>query len=270
MAFGNNKRSNDIWAGNDAWNQEIGRQGGMQNSMPAGYGPAYTIDAGVTDTVNTYIGKTFLWMFAGLLLTFGLALYMAMSGVAYRLLASEIGSIVLIGAAVLEFACVIALSAAIRKLSPTGAAILFFAYAGLTGIVFSFYFLMFSIGMMVFTFLATAFFFGLMAVLALALKMELGSLKTYLFGGLIALILFSILALFLKIPALDTILCYLGIAVFMGLTAYDTSRIKNNYYYYAQDAAMLKKASIYSAFGLYLDFINLFLYILRLFGNRRK
>ncbi len=130
--------------------------------------------------------------------------------------------------------------------------------------------MMLSVGTMIFTFLATSFFFGLMAVLALAFKMELGSLRTYLFGGLIALILFSILAMILRIPAFDTVLCYLGIAIFMGLTAYDTSRIKNNYYYYAQDAAMLKKASIYSAFGLYLDFINLFLYILRIFGNRRR
>ena len=268
MAFGIKKdnQKNDLWNGNAAWNEDVRRNAGLP---PVTGANAFTIDGDVRDTVSTYIGKTFLWMFLGLAVTFVLAYMMAATGITYRLLAG-MGSVALVIVTIAEFACVIIMSTRIGKMQPSTAAILFFLYAALTGVVFSFYFLLFELSTLIFAFAGAAIFFGLMAAMALIFKMELSGLRPYLFGGLIALIVLGILSMFLRIPALDTLLCYAGVAIFMGLTAYDVSRIRNNYYYYAQDAAMLKKASIYSALGLYLDFINIFLYIIRIFGNRRN
>ena len=108
-----------------------------------------------------------------------------------------------------------------------------------------------------------------MAAARLIFKMELDSIRPYLFGGLILLIVFGILSMFLNLGVFNTLICYVGIAVFLGYTAYDVSKIRQNYYFYAGQGELLKKASIFSALQLYLDFINLFLYILRILGNRK-
>ena len=102
-----------------------------------------------------------------------------------------------------------------------------------------------------------------------AVTAELDSIRPYLFGGLILLIVFGILSIFLNLGVFNTLICYAGIALFLGYTAYDVSKVRENYYFYAGQGELLKKASIFSALQLYLDFINLFLYILRILGNRK-
>ena len=220
-------------------------------------------------TLSDYIAKTYLWMFAGLLLTAAVAFGMAASGLTYRMLLGG-GRFALIGVTILEFACVIYMSTRIQKMSVAAARGCFFLYAALTGIVFSMYFLMFDIGILIYAFLATAVFFGGMAAAALIFKMELDTIRPFLFGGLILLIVFGLLSFFFDFGAFNTAICYLGMAVFLGYTAYDTTKIRDNYHYYSADGQMLAKASIFSALQLYLDFINLFLYILRILGNRRN
>ena len=81
--------------------------------------------------------------------------------------------------------------------------------------------------------------------------------------------MFGILSIFLNLGVFNTLICYAGIALFLGYTAYDVSKVRENYYFYAGQGELLKKASIFSALQLYLDFINLFLYILRILGNRK-
>ena len=229
--------------------------------------PAF--QAAAAESLSTYIGKTFLWMFGGLLVTFIVAMGMISSGLTIRMLMSG-GTAVLIGVTIAELAVVIFMTARVRKLSPTGAAVCFMLYAALTGVTFSLYFLIFDLNVLIYAFGATALFFGGMAAMSLIFKMELGTLRPYLFGGLIFLILFGILSMIFNLGAFNTLVCYIGIALFLAYTAYDTAKIRNNYYYYQGNAELLKKASIFSALELYLDFINLFLYILRLLSRNRK
>ena len=109
---------------------------------------------------------------------------------------------------------------------------------------------------------ATGILFGGMAAASLIFKMELDSIRPLLFGGLIMLIIVGVLGMFLNLGAFNVMICYLGIAIFLGYTAYDTAKIRQNYEYYSQmgDSVILEKASIFSALQLYLDFVNLFLY----------
>ncbi len=245
-------------------------QNGFRAGGPNPFGPGTGFaDNAARDSLSTYIGKTFLWMFGGLLLTFIIAYGMAARGIALRLLSGG-GIAVLIGVSIAEILCVVIMSARFHKLSPTAAALFFFAYAALTGVTFSMYFVMFDVQILVYAFGATAVFFGGMAAASLIFKMELSTIRPYLFGGLIFLILFGILSMFLNLGAFNTMLCYIGIAVFLGYTAYDTAKIKENYNYYYGDAVMLQKASVFAALQLYLDFINLFLYILRILASRRR
>ena len=225
--------------------------------------------AQAAESLSTYIGKTFLWMFGGLLLTFIVAFGMVSSGLTFQMLYRG-GTAILVGVTIAELAVVIIMSARIRKISPTGAAVCFLIYAALTGVTFSMYFYLFDLDVLIYAFGATALFFGGMAAASLIIKMELSSIRPYLFGGLIFLIVFGILSMIFNLGAFNTMVCYIGIAIFLAYTAYDTAKIKQNYYYYQGNADLLKKASIFSALELYLDFVNLFLYILRLLGRNRK
>ena len=247
--------------------QQTGYQPNGSGFANAAQQPAF--QAAAAESLSTYIGKTFLWMFGGLLVTFIVAMGMISSGLTIRMLKSG-GTAVLIGVTIAELAVVIFMTARVRKLSPTGAAVCFMLYAALTGVTFSLYFLIFDLNVLIYAFGATALFFGGMAAMSLIFKMELGTLRPYLFGGLIFLILFGILSMIFNLGAFNTLVCYIGIALFLAYTAYDTAKIRNNYYYYQGNAELLKKASIFSALELYLDFINLFLYILRLLSRNRK
>lgn len=254
----------DLWNQNhdetyDTYAAEPARRSGMMAGFNADM---------AAESLSTYIAKTFLWMFAGLLVTFIVAYGMAVSGVAYSMLAGA-GRAVLLVVTVAEFAVVIAMSAGINKMAPAVAAFCFLLYAALTGVTFSIYFLAFDLSVLVYAFGATALFFGGMAAASLIFKMELDSIRPYLFGGLILLIVFGILSIFLNLGVFNTLICYAGIALFLGYTAYDVSKVRENYYFYAGQGELLKKASIFSALQLYLDFINLFLYILRILGNRK-
>ena len=219
------------------------------------------------ETLGQYTAKTYLWMFAGLLTTFGIALAGYWTGVTLFVFQVRFGLIALTG---LELLVVIWMSARIHKLSVGVARAMFLFYASLNGIVFSAYFLLFGVADMLFLFAATAVFFGLMAGVSIIFKLDLSGIRPILVGGLIVMVLFGILSWFIHLDGLVTILCYAGIALFLALTAYDTGKIRENYYSYAGSPELLEKASVFSALELYLDFINLFLYILRLMNRSRN
>ena len=252
------------WQQNSYSQNGYGYQNAAQYEQNNAFGPA-----AAAESLSTYIGKTFLWMFGGLLLTAVVALGMVSSGLTFRMLYQG-GTVALVGITIAELAVVIFMTARIRKLSPAGAAVCFLIYAALTGVTFSMYFFLYDLEILVYAFGATALFFGGMAAASLIFKMELSSIRPYLFGGLIFLIVFGILSLIFNLGAFNTAICYIGIAIFLAYTAYDTAKIRQNYYYYQGQGELLKKASIFSALELYLDFINLFLYILRLLGRNRK
>ena len=162
------------------------------------------------------------------------------------------------------------MSARVNKMSVGAARGIFLFYAALNGIVFSAYFLVFGVVQLLLVFVATSLFFGIMAGVSLIFKIDISGIRPILVGGLIFLIIFGILSMFLNLGAMETVMCYVGIAVFLGFTAYDTGKIRQNYVHFAENQEVLEKASIFSALSLYLDFINLFLYILRLLNRSRN
>ena len=223
---------------------------------------------GAAETLGRYTAKAFLWMFIGLAVTFGVAMGGYATGAVFYLFSIPYIHIIML---VAELAVVLVLASRIHKLSVGAARGLFLAYAVLTGIVFSAYFLIFEVTSMVLVFAVTALYFGVMAVFGYFTSMDLSRIRNILVGGLLFLIVFGILSMFIPFfGAMERLYCIIGIVIFLAFTAYDTQKIKAFYYGYAGDEAMLSKASIFSALQLYLDFINLFLYLLRFLGKRRN
>lgn len=219
------------------------------------------------ETLGQYVAKTYLWMFAGLMLTFAVAIAGYLSGAILFVFAIPYGLIVISG---LELLTVFWMSARVNKMSVGTARGMFLFYAALNGIVFSAYFLVFGAVQLLLVFVATSLFFGIMAGVSLIFKIDISGIRPLLVGGLFFLIIFGVLSMFLNLGAMETVMCYVGIAVFLGFTAYDTGKIRTNYTYFAGNQEVLEKASIFSALSLYLDFINLFLYILRLLNRSRN
>lgn len=220
-------------------------------------------------TLSQYMTKTFGWMFAGLLVTFAVGIGTVTSGLVYLLA----GTGLIFLTSIAELVMVFVLSARITKLQPGTATGLFFGYAVLNGINLSTIFLVYDVGSLVLAFLVGAVYFGVMAVYGATTRRDLTGWGPKLFAGLIAMLVCSLVgslfSLFgMSFGVMDLVLCAIGLLIFMGLTAYDTQMLKHHYAYFGGDAAMLHKASIIGALNLYLDFINIFLYILRMVGRR--
>lgn len=222
-------------------------------------------------TLNEFMTKTFSWMCAGLLTTFAVALATAVSGAWVVLAATGLIWLLLIA----ELVMVIVLSARVTKLQPGTATGLFFGYAVLNGVNLSTIFVAYNIPTLVLAFLIGALYFGIMAVYGWRTENSLASWGPKLMGGLVALLIVGaiggLLSLFgvFSFGLLDVVYCAIALLLFMGLTAYDTQMLKHHYAYFGGDAAMLHKASIIGALNLYLDFINIFLYVLRLLGRNQ-
>lgn len=217
------------------------------------------------ETLSNYTAKTFLWMFAGLLVTFGVSLAAYMSNIGFYLLRS---SFTFFGLAILEIVLVVALASRLYSMSVGSARGLFFLYAAVNGLVFSSYLWLYNMGDVLMAFGAAALYFGVMAAYGYLTKRDLTSWRTPLMVGLIVLLAVSVIGMFFMSGS-SILFSVLGIVIFSCYTAYDTQKIKALYFAYAGNEAMAKKASIYAALQLYLDFINLFLYLLRIFGRNR-
>ena len=214
------------------------------------------------ESLASYTAKTFGWMFLGLFVTFAASIAMYWTAAYYYVLATFNGLLpIVLGVA--EIAVVLYLSARLHKLSITAARGLFFLYALLNAVTFSSIFLLYDVSSLVFVFGMTSVYFGVMALYGYMTKADLSRIRPVLLFGLVALLVLSLLSLF--IPGMDIGICLIGMVAF---TAYDTQKIRHNYVYFQGNPELLQKASIISALQLYLDFINLFLYLLRLFSRR--
>jgi uncharacterized protein len=142
------------------------------------------------------------------------------------------------------------------------------AYSVLNGITLSLIFYTYTASSIAFVFFISAAFFGFMSVYGLVTKTDLTSLGSLLFMGLIGIIIASVVNIFLRSSGLNWLISFVGVAVFLGLTAYDSQKIKNIHFSFA-GTNKEKNVSIIGALTLYLDFINLFLFILRILGRRR-
>ena len=217
-------------------------------------------------SASDYMTRTYRWMASGLLITFAMAYITATTPLLYL-----VDSLYLV-LTIAELALVFVLSSRVQTMSVQGARATFFGYALLNGMVLSYYFLAFSVGELILAFLSTALYFGLMAVYGTTTHRDLSGWGPKLMMGLFALIITGFVGMLFGMSFLTTVLySAVGLVVFMLLTAYDTQKLSQMFSYYAYDGELAEKASIYGALTLYLDFINIFLYVVRLLGmNSRR
>lgn len=213
--------------------------------------------------INDVMIRAFMYMFIAVLLTAVVAMYTATSGL-YMVLFNNLALLILI--IIAEFAFVIAGNRQAARNSKVGSAVCLFGYSIVNGLTLSTIFLAYNLQFVTFVFLVTSLMFGITAVIGAMTKKSLASWGSYLLMGLIGLILVMIVNIFVKSSGLDMLLSVVGVLIFVGLTAYDTQKIKVM-------AAMntgyeMSVLGLWGALSLYLDFINLFLYLLRFFGNR--
>jgi hypothetical protein len=220
------------------------------------------------EAVAGVMRQVYLWMAAGLFVTAGVAWVMAGTS-AVLIFAQQ--PFLFYGALIGELVLVIVLSAGINRLSATAGLVLFFAYAGLNGVTMALIFLIYTASSIASTFAVTAGLFAIMSILAYSTGIDLTRYRSLFLMGLVGLILGSVVNIFFANGILYWVLTYAGIALFLGLTAYDTQRIRRQAEAVIDggEQASLQKLGIMGALSLYLDFINLFLLMLRLVGRRR-
>jgi FtsH-binding integral membrane protein len=210
--------------------------------------------------VAEYFSGVFAWMFAGLAVSGMVAYAVAHSQIAMNVFFGN--PIMLLVLVVAQLAVVILLAARITKMSPMAARAGFLGYAALLGITLSYIFLAYTSTSIIRIFFITASMFFVMAIIGYVTKKDLTGMGGLLLMGLIGIIIASVVNIFLHSNALQIAVSYIGIAIFLGLTAYDVQKIKG-----FQAAEKSKQLTIMGALALYLDFINIFLFLLRLFGN---
>ncbi len=212
--------------------------------------------------------QVYLWMTIGLAVTSVVAWWVANTpAVRDAIFSSTLTLIVLV---VAQFGLVIAISAAIHKLSPGAATGLFILYSALTGATLSSIFVVYPIASIATAFFVTTATFLAMTIFGTVTKKDLTSMGSFLFMGLIGIIIAMIVNIFLKSTMMNFIISCLGVLIFTGLTAYDTQKLRA---FGAEapldDPGAIRRGAILGALTLYLDFINLFLMLLRLFGANR-
>jgi uncharacterized protein len=217
--------------------------------------------------VPALIRKVYTWMALALAITGVTAYGVAISP---NLISLVFGSrLMFFGLIVAELAMVIILSARLNKLSLTSATLLFVGYSVLNGVTMSSIFLVFTMSSIASTFFICAATFAAMSAYGAFTKSDLSSMGKLMFMALIGLIIATVVNIFVASSTLDLIISYVGVLVFVGLTAWDTQKIKMllSHADYMDESA--QKIALIGALSLYLDFVNLFLYMLRIFGGRR-
>jgi hypothetical protein len=210
--------------------------------------------------------KVYVWMTLALLITGATAYGVATSpGIQMALFSNQV---LFWGLIIAEFALVIGISAAINRLSLTTATLMFILYSVINGAVLSSIFLIYTMSSIASVFFITAGTFGVMALIGYTTKKDLTSMGKILLMALIGIIIATIVNIFLKSSGLQMIVSYLGVLVFVGLTAYDSQKIKQMLQMAPDTSEASQKLALLGALTLYLDFINLFIYLLRIFGRR--
>lgn len=215
---------------------------------------------------RTFIGKVYRWMGIGLFLTAITAYFVASSDSLVNALASN--SILFFGLLIAEFGLVIFLSARIQKMSAEAATAAFIIYSVLNGITLSLLLLIYTGASVASTFFTTALTFSAMSAYGYFTKRDLTTMGSYLQMGLIGLIIASVINIFWANGTMYWIISYVGVLLFVGLTAYDTQKIKKMGTV-VEGVQTTQKMAIMGALMLYLDFINLFLMLLRILGDRK-
>lgn len=219
--------------------------------------------------VNTFIRSVYNWMAVGLALTGVVAFYSANNEFLKGLIFGN--PILMFGLIIAELALVFSLVARVNKMQASTATGLFILYAGLNGLTLSFIFLVYTRSAIASTFFICAATFLACSVYGMVTKRDLTSLGGFMAMGLIGIIIASLVNLFVQSQGMSMVISYIGVLVFVGLTAYDTQKLKNMAMTQPDgiSEAVVRKGAILGALSLYLDFINLFLMLLRIFGGSR-
>lgn len=215
---------------------------------------------------RSFITRTFLWMTLGLLVTAGVAFVVAASPTLVDIIYGN--RWLTLGLLVSQLVAVIVLSLAITRLPPVVATLIFIGYAALTGLTFSFIFLYYTATSIASTFVVTAGVFGILTIIGMSTKVDLTGIGTLAFVGLIGIILMSVVNMFLNSGPLYWIISAAGVIIFIALIARDAQALKRMATQIDVNSDQGARASIMGALRLYLDFINLFLFLLRFMGRR--
>jgi uncharacterized protein len=222
------------------------------------------VQADVRDAgLRKYMLSVYNMMMSGVLLTGIVALLFANSGLAQQVLSTPLRWVIML--APLGF--VLVLSFGINKLSTGTAQALYWAFAVVMGLSMSSIFLVFTGTSIATTFFATAAAFAGLSLYGYTTKRDLSAFGTFLIMGVVGLLVAMIINIFVQSSALAMAISFIGVLLFAGLTAYDTQKIKSMYFYVA-GTDMMGKAVIMGALTLYLDFINMFTFLLQFLGNR--
>ncbi|HKR63457.1 MAG TPA: Bax inhibitor-1/YccA family protein [Thermoanaerobaculia bacterium] len=231
-----------------------------QSSQPA------WIDGRTAETAErerSFIRSVYAWMFGGLMLTAAASLWVVSSQSLQQLIfGTPLRWVLLIA----EFGLVMYLSFRITRMSPAAAASAFLVFSLLNGMTLSVIFFAYTAASITQAFLTAAGMFGAMSIYGMVTRRDLTSWGSFFFMGLIGIIICSFINFFLHSSALAFAVSFIGVFVFLGLTAYDTQKLK----VYATAPQLRENLAVYGALALYLDFINLFLMLLRLFGGNRR
>jgi uncharacterized protein len=251
----------------------------MQNQFDprtttGGYDPAVSVgvpraarDAGL----RSYMLKVYNYMASGVLLTGVVALIFANSSLINLVANPATGQPTMLFWVVLfaPLALVFGLSFGINRISATTAQTMFWAYAALIGVQFSTLFLVYTGVSIAQTFFAVAAAFVGLSLWGYTTKKDLSGFGTFLIMGVVGLFIAMLINIFLRSPAMNLAISAIGVLLFAGLTAYDTQKIKSIYFSVAGNTEAMAKSAVIGALNLYLDFINMFLFLLRFMGDRR-
>lgn len=211
---------------------------------------------------NKLFSKVFAWMFIGLIITFATGFYVAMHpNMLYNIFSTGLH----FGLLILEIVLVVWLSARSHKMKFSTASIVYVIYSVVTGLTFSSFFVIYELGSIMFIFALTALLFGIFALLGYTTNTDLSKFSTIFLMGLIGIILATIINIFLNNSMLEIIISWVSIILFLGITAHDIQKIKALSNVITDENAI----AIIGALDLYLDFINIFIDLIRIFGKTR-
>jgi FtsH-binding integral membrane protein len=241
----------------------------MNNSMNKQFD--YTTPPQTTSMSTTFLSGVFMWMFLALGITAATAWLFASTPSLMSMLITETGSMSIMGWVVMlaPLGLVLWLSAGINRMAASTMVLVFIVFSVLMGASLSFIFLAYTGASIAKTFVITAGMFGTMAVVGYTTKTDLSKFGNLMKMGLIGIIIASLVNMFMRSPMMDYIISFIGVIVFTGLTAYDVQKLKRIGSQVTEENDIARKLTIMGALTLYLDFINLFLFLLRFFGNRK-
>ena len=218
-------------------------------------------------TFRDYLNKTFIVIAIGLLISAGFAL---IASFLFRMIPAGMILGAVIVSVLAELGIAVFFSARLTKMEKQTAWLCYFIYCMVTGISLSFLLLAYTATSVVMAFVSTAVLFGCMAIIGYTTKVDLRKFGNLFFVGLLAIIIITLVNAFLiRSDMLSLLVCYLGILIFLGLIAFDLQKLRDLYNSGLADSTMAEKLLVYGAFELYLDFINLFIRLLQIFGRRR-